>query len=116
MERTIPFTADDGFQCNLINVRGERPPVKGPLILVHGAGVRANLFRSPAETTIVDYFVENEYDVWLLNWRASIRSPSRTLDTRRCGSLRPPVAVRKAAEATAGINQSVDPLPGITSR
>jgi hypothetical protein len=42
------------------------------VLLVHGAGVRANIFRAPVETTIVDYLVERGYDVWLENWRASI--------------------------------------------
>ena len=50
-ERVVPFTAGDGFACNLINVRGEHEPTKGPVILVHGAGVRANIFRAPVETT-----------------------------------------------------------------
>ena len=81
-ERVVPFTAGDGFACNLINVRGEHEPTKGPVILIHGAGVRANIFRAPVETTIVDYLVEHGYDVWLENWRASIDfSPNEwTLD------------------------------------
>lgn len=47
-------------------------------MLVHGAGVRANIFRAPVQTTIVDYLLERGYDVWLENWRASIDfEPSR---------------------------------------
>jgi pimeloyl-ACP methyl ester carboxylesterase len=71
-EQIVPFTAGDGFHCNLIHVLGKRPPTKGPVMLVHGAGVRANLFRAPVETTFVDYLIEHGYDVWLENWRASI--------------------------------------------
>jgi pimeloyl-ACP methyl ester carboxylesterase len=71
-QRTVPFTAGDGFQCNLIHVQGDKPPTKGPVMLVHGAGVRANLFRAPVRTTFVDYLIENGYDVWMENWRASI--------------------------------------------
>jgi len=71
-ERVVPFTSGDGFQCNLLNIRGAKPPSKGPVLLVHGAGVRANIFRAPVPTTIVDYLVERGYDVWLENWRASI--------------------------------------------
>ncbi len=71
-QRTVPFTAGDGFQCNLIHVQGDKPPSKGPVMLVHGAGVRANLFRAPVRTTFVDYLIEHGYDVWLENWRASI--------------------------------------------
>jgi pimeloyl-ACP methyl ester carboxylesterase len=81
-ERIVPFTSSDGFQCNLINVRGSTSPQKGPVILIHGAGVRANLFHPPLPTTIVDYLIDNGYDVWLLNWRASIDLPANpwTLD------------------------------------
>jgi len=45
---------------------------RGPVLLVHGAGVRAELFRPPVERTLVDALVDDGYDVWLLNWRASI--------------------------------------------
>lgn len=71
-ERIIPFTAGDGMSLNLINVQGEKPPSKGPVLLVHGAGVRANIFRAPVKITIVDALIEQGYDVWLENWRASI--------------------------------------------
>jgi len=71
-ERIIPFTAGDGMLLNLINVQGERSPSKGPVLLVHGAGVRANIFRAPVDVTIVDALIEQGYDVWLENWRASI--------------------------------------------
>jgi pimeloyl-ACP methyl ester carboxylesterase len=71
-ERVVPFTAGDGFECNVINVRGDAEPTKGPVLLVHGAGVRANIFRAPVETTFVDYLIDHGYDVWLENWRASI--------------------------------------------
>lgn len=81
-ERVVEFTAGDGFKCNLIHVTGERTPDKGPVVLVHGAGVRANIFRAPVRTTIVDYLIERGYDVWLENWRASIDLPPNkwTLD------------------------------------
>jgi hypothetical protein len=42
------------------------------VLLVHGAGVRAELFRPPVERTIVDALIADGWDVWLLNWRASI--------------------------------------------
>lgn len=81
-ERVIPFRAGDGFQCNLIHVQGPGTPTMGPVLLVHGAGVRANIFRAPVKTTLVDYLIANGYDVWLENWRASIDfHPNRwTLD------------------------------------
>jgi hypothetical protein len=71
-ESVVPFEAGDGMVCNLVHVRGEADPVKGPVLVVHGAGVRANIFRAPVATTVVDALVAAGYDVWLENWRASI--------------------------------------------
>lgn len=78
----VPFLTDDGFPCNLIHVRGEKPPARGPVLVIHGAGVRANLFRAPVERTLVDELIARGYDVWLENWRASIdlRPNEWTLD------------------------------------
>ncbi|MEH1938108.1 MAG: alpha/beta fold hydrolase [Nostoc sp.] len=70
-ERIVSFTSKDGFPCNLINIRGEKTPSKPPVLLVHGAGVRANIFRAPVQTNLGDYLVAHGYDVWLENWRAS---------------------------------------------
>ena len=72
----IPLTAPDGVPLSLVHVgirsdRG-RPPTRGPVMLVHGAGVRAELFRPPLKRTLVDALLDDGWDVWLLNWRASI--------------------------------------------
>lgn len=71
-EDIIPFVTDDGRTCNLIHVHGRHAPSKGPVLLVHGAGVRANIFRPPVAVSFVDALLEVGYDVWLENWRASI--------------------------------------------
>ncbi len=71
-ERLVPFQAGDGLPCNLIHVRGDTPPSKGPVLLVHGAGVRANIFRAPTKLNFVEYLARQGYDIWLENWRASI--------------------------------------------
>ena len=96
----MPFSSGDGFPCNLINVRGEQPPPRGPVLLAHGAGVRANLFRPPTDITLVDYLVARGYDLWLENWRASIdlRPNPWTLD--QAAVLDHPYAVRKIIEET----------------
>lgn len=71
-DRVVPFRARDGVPCNVTQVRGRRLPDKGPVLLVHGAGVRANIFRAPVKATIVDLLLDAGYDVWMENWRASI--------------------------------------------
>jgi len=98
--RLVPFSAGDGFACNLIQVKGTQAPTKGPVLLVHGAGVRANLFCAPTETTLVDYLIARGYDVWLENWRASIdfRPNLWTLD--QAAVFDHPYAVRKVMAET----------------
>jgi len=99
-ERVVPYTAGDGLALNLINVRGAAEPTRGPVVLVHGAGVRANIFRAPVRQTLVDALVEHGYDVWLTNWRASIDfAPNRwTLD--QAARYDHPAAVAKVVEDT----------------
>ena len=67
---------DDGRDLTVHHIRGAAEPTKGPVLLQHGTGVRANLFYgSPMERSIVDVLVEDGYDVWLGNWRGSIDLP-----------------------------------------
>lgn len=82
VDEIVGFTAGDGRRENLIHVRGPDRPTKGPVLLVHGAGVRANIFRAPVPTNLVDVLLADGHDVWLENWRASIDLPPNqwTLD------------------------------------
>lgn len=64
-EEVIPFLAGDGRALHLIRIRGDAEPNKGPVVLVHGAGVRSNIFRAPVRQTLVDALVAAGYDVWL---------------------------------------------------
>ena len=102
--RVVPFEAGDGFLCNLIHVQGPKPPAKGPVILVHGAGVRANLFRAPVERTMVDELIACGYDVWLKNWRASIDLQPNLWTLDQAAVFDHPYAVRKIVAET-GWNQ-----------
>lgn len=97
-ECVIDFLAGDGRTCNLIHVRGPHEPTRGPVLLVHGAGVRANIFRPPNTTHFVDALLDHGYDVWLENWRASIDLPpcEWTLDAAALHDH--PAAVRKVLE------------------
>ena len=73
--RILPVVARDGRLLTLHHVRhaGGAPPSRGPVLLGHGTGVRANLFYTPPlRTTLVDALLEAGYDVWLESWRGSI--------------------------------------------
>ena len=99
-ERTIPFVAGDGLSLNLINVRGPHEPTRGPILLVHGAGVRANMFRPPGGASIVDALVDRGYDVWLENWRASIDLPPNTWTLDQAAVHDHPAAVKRIVQET----------------
>lgn len=99
-ESRIPFIAGDGLECNLIHVQGHKPPNKGPVLIVHGAGVRANIFRAPVKTTIVDFLIDNGYDVWLENWRASIDIPPNTWTLDQAALYDHPEAVKTVIRET----------------
>ena len=74
-DRTVMFKAGDGRDLSLVHVRGSQAPARGPVLLVHGAGVRANIFRPPVALNFVDALIAEGFDVWLENWRASIDLP-----------------------------------------
>ena len=80
----IPFTAGDGLPLTVLHVTRTdgREPTRGPVLLVHGSGVRAESFRPPQPRTLVDALLDDGFDVWLVNWRASIdhRPVAWTLD------------------------------------
>ena len=70
-------TASDGVQLRLTRYRGGE---KGPLILSHGLGVSSSIFSlDTIDTNLLEYLFAQGYDVWLLDYRASIDLPaSRT--------------------------------------
>ena len=99
-ETVVPFTTQDGLECNLIRVQGDKPAPKGPVLLSHGAGVRANVFRAPVQTTVVDYLVENGYEVWLENWRASIDVKPNNWNLDKAALYDHPEAVKTVVKET----------------
>lgn len=98
---TVPFTAGDGMALNLKRVRRNGvDPWRGPVLLVPGAGVRANLFRAPEKVTIVDRLIDDGWDVWLENWRASIDVPANEWNLDQAAVYDHPRAVDKIVETT----------------
>ncbi|QMU29878.1 alpha/beta fold hydrolase [Adhaeribacter radiodurans] len=96
----IPFTASDGFLCNLINLKSAKVPDKGPVLLVHGAGVRASIFLAPVPQNIVEFLTEAGFDVWLENWRASIDFAPNPWTLDQAALYDHPAAVKKIVELT----------------
>jgi hypothetical protein len=98
----IPFHADDGTWLTVLHVTNPATtPHRGPVLLVHGAGVRAEIFRPPLPRTLVDALIDDGFDVWLLNWRASIdlEPLAWTLDDAAAYDF--PAAVRLIRERTS---------------
>ncbi|MGH9054719.1 MAG: alpha/beta fold hydrolase [Acidimicrobiales bacterium] len=115
-DEVFPFSAGDGRPLNLVHVVGDRHPTRGPVLLVHGAGVRANIFRALLRANLVDVLAGAGFDVWLLNWRASIDLPANQWTLDQAAAHDHPVAVRKLLELTgAGDVKAVIHCQGSTS-
>jgi hypothetical protein len=108
LERKIlPFDVPElAFPLNLHRVvrAGEREgdlAGRQPVLLAHGAGVRAEMFYGqPLRPTVVDRLLETGYDVWVLNWRASIDVPNVSYTLDQAARFDHPAAVRKVLELT----------------
>lgn len=100
LTEVLPLTALDGTALTLVHVQGRHPATRGPLLLLHGAGVRAELFRPPLPRTLVDALLDNGWDVWLLNWRASIDLEPMPWTLDQAAAYDCPAAVRFVLEAT----------------
>jgi hypothetical protein len=110
IRQIVPLTAKQlAFPLNLHrlaqpNADGSpRIGEKGPVLLVHGAGVRAEMFYGqPKRKTIVDALLEKKYDVWALNWRGSIDLPNVSYTLDQVARFDHPAAVRKVHELADG--------------
>lgn len=96
---TIEFDAFDGKKCNLKHLKNHTP-TKCPVVLVHGAGVRGNIFNPPSEDNIISMLAREGYDVWLENWRGSIELEPNHWDLDQVGLNDHPAAIKKIVEIT----------------
>jgi hypothetical protein len=97
----IPVRARDGMALTLHHVTGAHPATRGPVLLVHGAGVRADIFRPPEPTTIVSALVGAGWDVWLENWRASVDLPPNPWTLDQAAVYDHPAAVDEVLRRTS---------------
>lgn len=115
-DELIPLDIADGVACNLIRVRGPKQPTKGPVLLVHGVGVRTEIWRPPTPRTLIEALVDEGYDVFMETWRASMDVPDNTWTLDQGAVLDHPVAVRKVVELTGADSiQAITHCQGSTS-
>ena len=96
----FPFKALDNFNCNLWRLKTSSPTEKGPVLLVHGAGVRSNIFNPPNGKNLLDILTESGYDVWLENWRGSIECAKNEWDLDQVAQNDHPAAVHEVCRVT----------------
>ena len=65
----VPVTTADDCVLELRRHRGNGPPV----LLVHGASAASDTFRIGETGTLVEHLQRAGFDVWTLDWRASMR-------------------------------------------
>ena len=94
------FSALDGFTCNLWRLRTDKELTKGPVLLVHGAGVSGEIFDPPNDKNLIDALVEDGYDVWLENWRGSIVFHKNQWDLDLAAENDHPEAVKEVCRIT----------------
>jgi hypothetical protein len=94
------FEARDGFPCNLLRAGDPADSTKGPVLLVHGAGVRGNIFNPPNEQNLVQVLKQEGYDVWLENWRGSIECRQNEWDLDIVADNDHPAAVEEVCRIT----------------
>lgn len=95
-----PFRAYDGFLCNLWRLRNEAAMPRGPVMLVHGAGVSAGIFDPPNKNNLLDALARAGYDVWLENWRGSIVFEPNQWDLDQVAENDHPAAVAEVLRQT----------------
>lgn len=88
----------DGVPLRLTRYQGGP---KGPVMLVHGAGVWSGMFKLPTiSENFVQYLVRHGYDTWLVDWRASTQLELRQFSLDEPARYDMPAAVRFIREVT----------------
>jgi hypothetical protein len=100
--RIVAFETEDEHEGTLHNVRRDPDrPGRVPVLLIHGTGVRANLFYgAPGRASIVPFLLDAGFDVWLENWRASIDLPPQPYTLDEAARYDHPAAIARVLELT----------------
>jgi predicted alpha/beta hydrolase len=97
---TVHFAARDGFGLNFHHYQAHGTRQAEPVLVLHGAGVRSDIFLPPTEMTFVDALLGAGYDVWLLNWRASVDLPPNKWTLEDAAVNDHPAAVKTIRDRT----------------
>ena len=96
----FPVETNDGFQIRLTRYQGGS---KGPVILSHGLGVSSRIFSTDTiDTNLLEFLYRHEYDVWLLDYRASteLAAAHRQSSADDIARYDYPAAVRNVRDVT----------------
>ncbi|MEO6925000.1 MAG: alpha/beta hydrolase, partial [Bryocella sp.] len=94
------FMSLDSVPIQLTRYKGG---TKGPVILSHGLGVSSKIFSiDTIDTNLTEYLVAHGYDVWLLDFRASIDLPASYMESTAddVANFDYPAAVAKVMKET----------------
>jgi cholesterol oxidase len=94
------FDTKDGVRLRLTRYQGGN---KGPVLLAHGMGVSSEIFSTDLiDTNLVEFLVAHQYDVWLLDFRAStaLAASAQRSNADEVAEFDHPEAVRLVLEAT----------------
>ena len=98
--RKIEFEAPDGQSLRFTRVEPSSVTHPEPVLLVHGAGVRGNIFSPPYQESLDSKLARAGYDVWNLDWRASIEHEPNEWTLDKAAVFDYPEAVKKIREET----------------
>ena len=94
------FETSDGVTLRLTRYRGGD---KGPVLMVHGAGVSSSIFSTDLiNTNLLEYLYAHGYDLWLFDFRISIAVPASEDQSNgdQIASIDHPEAVNYVRQAT----------------
>ena len=101
------FNTSDGVQLRLTRYQGGP---KGPVVLLHGLGVASSIFSlDTIDTNLTEHLFANEFDVWLLDYRASIELPSASTQFTAddIATKDYPAAIQEVCKATGATSVQV---------